>query len=164
MPWTDMTDLDTDDLATAVDMDAIRGNLEYLLDPNSDAIKYTGGNKTLAVTGTWYDMDATNLKIDITSYGGPIYIFAEFHWAHGNVGGKGQFDFEIDGANVGGSDGLYNQESRVAGNVNTCAMPYIAIGLAAGSHTIKLRFKTNAATLTVYGSANDAIIFSAIAY
>ena len=164
MAWVAMTDLDTDDLATAADMDAIRGNLEYLLNPNSETIKWTGGNKTPGGLATWYDIDGTNLKIEIESFGGPIYIFAQFHWTHTLVGGKGQFDIEVDGSNVGGTDGLYHQESRVAGNVFTATLPYIAIGLAAGTHTLKLRFKTTANTLTVLGSANDAVIFSAVAY
>lgn len=164
MSWTAMTNRATNDLVLEADMDAIRTNLEYLLNPNSQAIKWTGGNKTLAVTGTWYDMDATNLKITITSYGGPVWLFAMWHWSHNLVGGKGMFDFEIDGANVGGTDGLYHQESRVSGNIHCCKMSHVALGLSAASHTIKLRHKTNSATLTSYGGAANAIVFTALAY
>jgi len=80
--WTIMDDLSPGDLVTAADMDAIRGNIEYLLNPNSVSLSEAGPYNV--TTTTYTDMDATNLKGNITTNGGALLCMGEQGFSYGN--------------------------------------------------------------------------------
>jgi len=76
--WTPMADLEMGDIVTEADMDAIRGNIEYLLNPNGDTVNQSGPY-TISTT-SYADVDSTNLKITFETNGGFIFAQSQVVW------------------------------------------------------------------------------------
>ena len=137
--WTTMNDLSTGDLVTEADMDAIRGNIEYLLNPNEDNTAYLKGSNISATNNTWQDVDATNLSLTITTYGGPVLIYFS-GMAYVAASNIVYFDIDINGtryANTTKGIAKCFQTYAIGEHV---AFAVIDNSLAAGSHTITLQW------------------------
>ena len=142
--WSTMTDLSTDDLVTEADMDALRGNIEYLLDPNKQRILRDNGSDYTTTSTSFVDVDATNLAATITTNGGPVLVIVNsVVW---NSGGYTDFDVTVDGARIGGSFAWGLLRTTNGGSFETFCIAALVPGLSAGSHTFKLQWKVTAGT------------------
>lgn len=157
MSWTEMTDLGVGDLVSAADMDAIRTNIEYLLNPDDDATLHNEGSDYSTTSGSFVDVDATDLAATITTNGGPVLVIVTGAAAH-NVGGWAYFDIDVDGtrhgsANTLGLMALYANSSSDYQSITLCAW---ITGLGADSHTFKLQWR--AASGTAYLKSTTSTI------
>jgi hypothetical protein len=163
--WTLMNDLTTGDLVTEADMDALRGNLEYLLDPNHQAIRRDAGNYTTTST-TFVDVDATNLTITLETHGGPVWVGLTGMASINGVGAISYFDVEMDGVRLGSTSptgaGLVNFTTPSSGTQLNVSFSLLVTGLAAGTHTLKLQWRVSSITVTLYAIATNPMHFSAI--
>jgi len=159
--WTAMTDLSTGDLFSEADYDAIKGNIEYNLTPNQDQVKDTNGPYASAST-TWVDVHATNVALAVTTNGGHLRIEFSVQWSHSAVGGHCTIGILVDGVEQGGSDGVYDAEANAIGRLYEAQVCHTVIAPSGTAHTIKLQMKTNAGTLTLFGSATRPVILTAV--
>ena len=60
-------------LAAELNVD-VRDNQLFLLNPTESAAEYTGGSPT-TTSATWVDVDATNVKVTLTTVGGTVKIW-----------------------------------------------------------------------------------------
>lgn len=154
--WTAMDNLATGDLVTEADMDAIRGNIEYLLDPNADAILYNNTADYTTTSATMVDVDATNLSITITTNGGPVLVTFSGAAQH-NLARSTGFDVAVDGTAQGAT--FTYGINMVTTNANTLnlympvSFAILITGLSAASHTFKLQWNTGGATAKLASQA-----------
>lgn len=147
-PWTNMNNLAVGDVVTEADMDAMRTNLEYLFQGTiHDTGVLTTGYTTSSTS--FVDVDATNLKLSITTYGGNLFLLAYLHLTPLLL--DVYFDFDIDSTRVGDASQGIMRIKTGNGNFNGPAIVFWQEnGLAAGSHTIKLQWKVNSSTATAW--------------
>jgi hypothetical protein len=153
--WTTMNDLATDDLVTEADMDAIRGNIEYLLAPPSGTCSRE--TTTTTTSTSFVDVDATNQAITITTAGGHVQV--TFNVVMELVAsGSLYLDIDQDGSRAGGANGLIYQ-GYLAGDHQREAITvsWLFEDLEAGSHTFKLQWKVNTGTVTFYWGKGYAV-------
>lgn len=150
MPYTSMTNLAAGDLVTETHMDNIRTNIEYLLNPSVDvALRDNSADYTTTST-SFVDVDATNVKATITTYGGPVLVVVTCNVAHTAVAGVVRLDVDMDGTRLGDTDGLLNfVGANGAGYFAPCTIAFIVETVTAGSHTFKLQWKTGGATASM---------------
>jgi hypothetical protein len=163
--WTAMNDLSTGDLVTEADMDAIRGNIEYLLDPNHARTRRDTASYTTTST-TFVDVDATNLAISLETHGGPVLVSVAGAASMTGVGALTYFDLEVDGVRQGSASGsgagLVAFTSPAASHQHNISLAHLVTGLAAGTHTFKLQWRVSATTATLYAAANNPVHVMAI--
>lgn len=163
--WTLMNDLTTGDLVTEADMDALRGNLEYLLDPNHQLIRRDAG--TYSTTSTSFvDVDPTNLALTLETHGGPVLVSLTGAGSMNSIGALTYFDVEVDGVRAGSSSasgaGLIAYTSPAASTQQNVSFSFLVTGLAAGTHTFKLQWRVSSTTTYLYANTNNPAHFSAI--
>lgn len=148
--WVDMDDLETGDTVTEDDMDAIRGNIEYLLDPNKQRILRDNSGTYSTTSTEFVDVDATNLAATITTYGGPVLVIVSANIGNSIAAYATMLDVDVDGTRIGAdfAYGLVYEESHGAGvgylaNASFCVL---VTGLEAGSHTFKLQWRVEGNT------------------
>ena len=132
--WTLMNDLTTGDLVTEADMDALRGNLEYLLDPNHERIRRDTSNYTTTST-SFVDVDATNLVITLETHGGPVLVSLTGAISMAGTGAIVYLDVEVDGTREGSTSGtgsgLLDTTSSLANAPTNASFGHLVTGLAA---------------------------------
>lgn len=159
--WQTMNNLSVGDLVTEADMDALRGNIEYLLDPNKQRALYTGGNFTTSST-SFVDVDATNISATLDTNGGPVLIVVSGSGSHSVAGGTFYLDVTVDGARQGGTKGLWFADVGAAnGNVGV-GFSLLVTGLSAAEHVFKLQWRVDAGSATLVANSNAPVQFSAI--
>lgn len=161
MAWTSMTNLSTGDLVSEADMDAIRGNIEYLLDPNKQIIKHDNGADYTTTSTSFVDVDATNLSLTITTNGGPVLVSAAFTWGANTGNITVYFDLDVDGASYTSSKGVHFEYYPASTGSHLGGFSVLVDGLTAGSHTFKLQWKVGSGTGRIY-SNGSVVLLSAI--
>jgi hypothetical protein len=165
--WTTMTVLETGDLVTEADLDAMRGNIEYLLDPSKQSILRFNGTSYSTTSSAFVDIDATNLSISLTTYGGPVLVTFTGNVYAGTTGQRILVDFTVDGTRYANSSyGLVQIYNPGTSTTNTQPVTFAVLltGLSAGSHTFKMQWAI-AGGSTAYLITNTAfcpVQFSAI--
>lgn len=146
--WTMMNNLAAGDLVTEADMDAIRGNIEYLLVPNS--FRNIASTGTYTTTSTSWTVVNAGFSNSITTYGGPLLVYA-----------RGVFSVSANSVMIGISvDGTVYPDPTLGGirtyNTNADYRGLVTItdliSLAAGAHTVALVWKqvtSGTATITM---------------
>lgn len=147
--WTTMNDLATGDLVTEADMDAIRGNIEYLLDPNQERILRDNGGYYQTTSTSFVDVDATHLAATLVTHGGPVLVIVSASGTHSAAGGRLALDIAVDGTRLGGNYGLAEGAAPAANYRVNLSFAVLVTGLSAGSHTFKLQWLTSAATASL---------------
>ena len=106
-------------------------------------LRNNGGDYTTN-SGVFVDVDAANLRIVLTTHGNPARV-----WFGGDVDTDGAgtpaiiyFTAEVDGGNVGGTDGLCQEvsEGTVREVIGHTSFD-VELPLAAGAHTIDLQWR-----------------------
>lgn len=145
--WTTMNNLSTGDLVTEADMDAIRGNIEYLLNPNEQRQQHTAGSNYTTTSTSFVDVDATNLACTITTNGGPVLVIFTGTITNATVLKVVNLDIDVDGTRESGvSEGLLAVQEPVADYLMNGCFSTLVTGLDAGSHTFKLQWSVDGGT------------------
>lgn len=145
------------------DFDTVTGNIDFLgnltsmgralknfTSPDEIGLEVIGSDTdtTDRTTTSTSFADLTGVSVTCTVNSGIAIIIVRA--AIGNSGGNDSYlDINIDGADQGGTDGLYRAGVRDGG-----AFVFVKTGLSVASHTFKLRWKASAGTSTAYGSSS----------
>lgn len=155
MAWASMTDLSTGDLVTESHMDVIRGNIEYLLNPNNDRILRDNSGNYTTTSGSFVDVDATNLAATITTFGGPVLVIVSAVVDHSAASAIVSMDVDVDGSRLGGAEGMIWQQWDGATREHNFSISVLVTGLSAASHTFKLQWKTSGATASLHADPTN---------
>lgn len=126
-------------------------DLETLKNPMS-AVQYMPGPSldewTTTTTNTWLDIDATYWQLAFESYGGDVFISADFFNEHSDAGGVWYYRFKLDGVGLGNTLGqAFARDNTGREVVNFHAL---VENLGAGSHTLSAQwYNAVAGTLSV---------------
>ncbi|MFC1961223.1 hypothetical protein ACFLYO_11010 [Chloroflexota bacterium] len=138
--WTTLNNLSTGDLVTETDMDALRGNIEYLLNPNT-ASDYSSSYDSTTST-SFVD---SGVEAEITSYGGVLLLLFQCR-AQTTTDTHVQFRFTVDGDPL-----TFEIDERFPGE-DVMSLTE-AVSVAAGTHTVKVQFRvTSAASVSIINS------------
>ena len=154
--WTTpKSDYLTGDLVSAAEMNNIGKNLGFLKDPPTAQYTLNEGSDYTTTSTSFVDVDGggTELELTIETAGGDVLI--------GFVGAIGMgtnkdiyLDIDVDGARLGGSDGIAQAHDRVGTGSGTGIFPIglcvLVENLTPGSHTFKLQWRVSAGTGTLY--------------
>lgn len=162
--WTPPITWTVDQLVTNSDLnEQLRDNLLYLLTPNHERILLTlGANYSITNVTTFQDVDPTNLSIDLTTHGGPVWLHFQAAVSTSGTAHESYYDFTVDGARVGVGNnfglGQYNNNAFAPMSIG------ILLPLAAGTYTFRPQWRTSATHTAVIRStaATNPIIFEAI--
>lgn len=154
-----MTDLANGDLVTETHMDVLRGNIEYLLTPNSDPGVATGAADVTTTSTSWVAVNTTNWRKTITTNGGTVKIVASFLCKTTNNTDTVSFDIAVDGTRIGDATAGLTAYNGKGGAV---LQHMTVVGIttpSAGSHNFDLYWKVSAATATLYNNTEPGNMF-----
>lgn len=144
MAWTTpKTDWATGELVAASDLNAIGENMAALVAPPT-AVYTTTADIAFSASTEFTDVDSDNLNLTISTNGGDVLV--HFHGSMSQYDNRWfSLDVEVDGARLGGDDGLLkNDHHNVSGaetGISAVSFTHLLRDLAAGSHTFKLQWK-----------------------
>jgi hypothetical protein len=126
----------------------------------SDGVSLTAGLQTTGST-SWADLPGAT--VTLTTTGGNVLLTAALILYHDTLNGIMGLTFAIDGVDVAASAGYgLWQANNPAGSETPFSPVHLVKALSAGSHTFKLRWKTNTGTLYAVQSADSPMEFSAV--
>ena len=143
--WTTPLAWTVDQLVSAADMNTyISDNLSVLKgrsDNKQQILRNNSGDYSITSVTTFQDIDGTNLKITIDTYGGPILMYFSGVY-YGSTGADNiRLDFLVDSQRIGNAF-----TAGLALNVGNIALPItvmaIKTGLSAGQHIITPQWRT----------------------
>lgn len=166
MAWTTPRTWSSNEIVTAALLNThVRDNEGFLISRvNSAVFRDNGGNYT-TTSGTFADIDSTNLTITLTATT-TKFLLRLICTTFNSAGSYNRFDFTVDSTRVGAafSRGIVKAYSAST----TEAVPVcveVTVTVAAGSHTFRPQWSTEAGTASILGGAgNDdcPVIFEAI--
>jgi hypothetical protein len=144
MAWTAPTTRATDFLVTASVWNTdIVDNLAWLKDPATSIATLAAQITTTSTSFT----DATGLSVTMTTNGGTLMV--GFIGVASVAGGTYvDITIDVDGVSQGATDGII--ALGASGGFANVSFVTLVEGLSAGSHTIKVRWKVNGGTATMY--------------
>jgi hypothetical protein len=150
--WANMNNLATGDLLTEADMDTMRGNIEYLLNPNSALVEYDNSADYTTTSSSWVDVDSTNITLPITTNGGPLWLWALVTLITGGVSDVG-LRIVVDGtpAVTWEFDNVYTNGRTICGFYTP----------SVGTHTVKLQWKSDGTNTLTMCSNGQAVVLGA---
>ena len=160
MPYHDPKTWAVGEKVRATDLnEQIRDNVDYLLNrPGATQLVNEGSDYTTSST-TFADVDATDLSKTITTAGGDVLVLFVSSIGMSTTGCRAYLDIMVDGALVGGDDGLtvvgYGGDARE--ERHNVVVAYLVTGLSAGSHTFKIQWKRRGSgTATMHAGAGTS--------
>ncbi len=155
--WTAPRTWADNDLVAAADLnEQLRDNQEFLKDPPTDIYDANEASDYTTTSTSFTDVDGTNFSLSLDTEGGDVLV-----WFSGNVrtNSAGQtihLNVSVDGSDNVADDGIIG--TPVTGAQPGLPTTFIRLiqGLAAGTHTFKLRWKTNTGTATLYAGAGTS--------
>ena len=154
--WTAPKTWATGELVSASNLnEQVRDNLLVLKDPPSDNYEVDEGSDYTTTSTSFVDVDATNLALTITTQGGDVMV--HFHGGMVRAAASGvyiSFDVDLDGARIGGDDGITGVTQY--DDYHNVTFTRLITGLAAGEHTFKLQWKVHTSTGYLYAGAGTS--------
>ena len=151
--WTQPRDWSVDELVTPALLNAqLRDNLEFLKNPPTDLYDVDESSDYTTTSTSFVDVDGTNLALTIETEGGDVMVGFVGSVSHSNGTARIYFELDVDGSPAGGDDGICLVAQNTWRN-QTASFVFLIQGLSEGSHTIKLQWKTNVGTATLYAGA-----------
>lgn len=146
-------------VVTSTDLNTeVRDQLNKAFAPNLTKQLYVPASNYTITGGTgWGNVDGSNLSKTVTVDARTrLLLVANFMFYNSTPAGSGYgaVDIAVDGTRVGDTNyGLFMRDST-GGQPMPVTLLYVATGLAAGSRTFTLQFKTSNAsyTSTIYGT------------
>jgi hypothetical protein len=163
MTWvTPKTNWQPDEVVTADDMNDIGGDLDALKHPPTDISNVDHATNFNTTSSTFTDVDpdtdiATNqLGVQVTTNGGPLLVTFSGSVGNSSANPAGvYFDLTLDGTRVAGNDGIILVTVQSGGAANA-SFTYWLDDVAAGTHTIRLQWRTNNGTATLWAGAGTS--------
>jgi len=156
MAYTNPTPLTTDHIVTAAEWNTdLVDNLQALKDPPTAHYELNEAADLTTTSTAWADVSTTKLTLSVTTTGGDLLVgFCGV--VHKATDGRVYFDLQVDGVGgVAGDDGFIALEQ--ATGRGPLSFTYLVTGLAAGAHTLALRWKiTGTGAATIYAGAGTA--------
>ncbi len=150
MGWTAPATWNPGQVISATDLNThLRDNLNYLLSGRArQTIKRDNNADYSTSSTTFVDIDSTNLSITLNLSGTAVLLL--FTAVGTPSSGVAFIDFDIDGTRfaAGGVDGM-----GILGNRSVATIAALVTGLSAGSHTFKVKWKTNTSSTTIYAGS-----------
>jgi len=157
MSWSTPRTWTAGELATASLLNThLRDQLDFLKAPPTgsktlnEAANYTTNATSFA------DVDSTNLSFTLNTAGGDVLITFTGTFSHNTAAGRVYLDVSVDGTDTFGDDGLLVTACETAARFYSFSMVAWKLSLSAGSHTFRLRWKTNTGILTLYAGAGTS--------
>ena len=132
-----MRDLAAGDVVLEADMDAIRNNIEYLLDPNHWVMTPTPNKSTTSTS--WVSLQS----FDIDTHGGPILIGQSGTASNTSASYGSYYNIYLNGAYIGGNEGL---TGAYATDIQDVSYVYLKTNLAAGTQTVQWVWRVSGGT------------------
>jgi len=118
----------------------VRDNLNYLYSgrPNSAVVRDNGATYTTS-SGTFVDIDGTNLAITLSITSGKVLIFFTGVTQMAAASEQPEFDITVDGTRIGaaGNDGLVTVQAGTSTHKIPFCIAVLKTDLSSGSHTFK---------------------------
>jgi hypothetical protein len=153
--WTAPRTWATGELVTAAILNAhVRDNLEFLKSPPTASFIADQNSDYTSTTTSFANVNVTDLALSITSSGGDVLL--GFSGSALISSGSLFFDVDMDGARIGGDDGLVAVTSGGASSRMNITFLRLVRNVVAGSHTFKLQWKGTGGTLTLYAGAGTS--------
>jgi len=157
MAWTQPKTWSNEPLV-AGDMNThLRDNLEALKDPPSYNYESDEGADYATSSTSFIEVDPTNYVASITTNGGDVMVgFAATVVGTGG-GNRVYLNLEVDSVLVAGNDGIVLVGADVPNDKYCISLaPYLITGIDPGNHVIKLMWKVNSGTFTMYAGAGTS--------
>ncbi len=149
MAWTTPKTWASEPLTSADLNTYMRDNQNHLYNGwAGDSYERNAGGSWTTTSSGWVDVDATNLASTITTSGGDVLVVFAGSAKCSASAGLFQFGLDVDGAAKQGIVNLVDD----ANHDSNASFSYILTGLSAGSHTIKLQWRTGSGTATLQGA------------
>ncbi len=159
MAWTTPRTWVDQELVTAGLLNThLRDNLNYLLAPNCQEIKLTNGDKSTTSTTP---VDISGLSITLTTNGGPVLVVFDGLF-HDNGVLTHFVNLRVDGTDYASGAMMYGALYDSSADPRHHTLAVLITGLAAGSHTFKMRWYVSSDTVTMLANASYPAHFSAI--
>ena len=114
---------------------------------------------TFATTSATF-VDITDHTITFTTRARRVLLIFSGSASNNTANTTTKITLDVDGSNVGGSNGLSLSQSDTAGSPHACNVEFITDVLTAASHTFKVQMATPAGTSTLEG--NPTSVFTAV--
>ena len=132
-----------DQLVTEADLNSqLRDNLNFLKDPPTAFVSLDEEADYASNSNEFVDVDRERLALSLTTAGGDLLVVFFGMVKNSDARGAVALDVALDGARVGGDDGLIGSspDSRNWTPVSFCAL---VRDVAAGAHNLYLQWKRN---------------------
>jgi hypothetical protein len=137
----------------------LRDNLEALKEPPSASYTLNESADYSTTSTSFGNVDGTKLSLTITTSGGDVLVAFHGYVRAGTNADQLYLDVEMDGARLGGDDGIIAANRAASGsNPTRGAIGFVRLitDLAAGSHTFKLQWKVSGGTGELYAGAGTS--------
>lgn len=159
MAWTTPKTWATNDPMDASTLNThVRDNLNALKAPPTASYKLNESANYSTTSTSFADIDAANLALTITTTGGDVLVVFAGSFSNGGGAAYVYVDFAVDGTRQGLDDGVLCLYSPSASSMLNGSFAWLVTGLAAGSHTFKLQWKSSGGTITLYAGAGTASV------
>lgn len=155
MSWTVPRTFQVGELITASMLnEQIRDNMNALKSPPSDNYELDEASDYTTTQTTFVAVDATNLELTIVTTGGDILVHFHGCVEHGTPNFI-CFNLNLDSIAVAGDDGIIRCRPAATAGTGTIAVSFsrLLTNVAAGTHVIRLTWKTGAGTATLLAGA-----------
>lgn len=152
MAWTTPKTWSNEPLVAGDMNEQLRDNLEALKSPPSDQVVLDESSDFSTTSSVFVDIDAAVLSVTLETTGGAVLVtFA------GNMRSTGtlHLNLDVDGSPVSPDDGILGRVSSGITPGENMSFTCFIRGLSAGSHTIKLQWKTTG-TAYLYAGAGTS--------
>lgn len=151
--WNTPLTWQVDQLVTEADLNSqLRDNLRFLKDPPTAAVRLDEAQDYVSTSDEFVDIDRQRLALNVTTGGGDLLV--AFYGMLRNSSSRGgvTLDVALDGARIGGDDGLVGLPSPLAQWLPVCFL-ILKQDLAAGPHNLFLQWRRSQGAGTLYLAA-----------
>lgn len=139
----------------------IRDNFEFLKTPPTALSNVNEASDATTTSTSFVDVDGAGtyfeLSLPSTFAGGDLLVVANVSF-EGTTGMLVYFNIAIDGVDDVANDGVIVMGIDATSNRRCATLVFLKQGLSVGAHTIKLRWKVNTGTATLWTGAGTAAL------
>jgi len=132
----------------------LRDNLNALKAPPTNSYVPNEVSDYSTSSTSFVDVDSTHLALTITTTGGDVMVGLVSSVVTG--GNSIAFDLLFDGVRVGGDEGILQVGNLRSDEARGVSFVYLLTSVAAGSHTVKLQWRVDTGSATMYAGAGSA--------
>lgn len=123
-------------------------------DEDTEDFTYGAGGEKSTTSTSFVNVDGTTLSLELTTNGGKVWVIVSLVM-YGSTQLDASFDLTVNGSRLGtGTGGIWLH--TVSTNVAAVNFTRVITGLAAGTYTITLQWRTSTGTLSAYAGGGVA--------